>query len=63
MSGLMVGNAVVIQYVAGEGAVTTAAYVAIAVWLLMRARHLQPNAVINTATTIDKPQPVSAVGR
>jgi hypothetical protein len=37
MSSLVVGNAVAIQYIAGEGAVTTAAYVAIAVGLLMRA--------------------------
>jgi membrane protease YdiL (CAAX protease family) len=37
MSSLVVGNAVAIQYIAGEGAVTTAAYLVIAVGLLMRA--------------------------
>jgi hypothetical protein len=51
MSSLVVGNAVAIQYIAGEGAVTTAAYVAIAVGLLMRANDpgRQPAATRPTA--------------
>jgi hypothetical protein len=63
MSGLVVGNAVVIQYVAGEGLVTTAAYVAVAAWLLLRAGDLRAMAAVNTSTTLNQPQPIPAAGR
>jgi membrane protease YdiL (CAAX protease family) len=63
MSGLVVGNAVVIQYVAGEGAVTTAAYVAIAVVLLMRAKNPQSLVERDASFTMNPKQPVPAAGR
>jgi membrane protease YdiL (CAAX protease family) len=63
MSSLVVGNAVAIQYIAGEGAITTAAYVAIAIGLLKRANGQQSMAARNPSTTADAPQPVPAVGQ
>jgi membrane protease YdiL (CAAX protease family) len=56
MSSLVVGNAVAIQYIAGEGAVTTAAYVAIAVELLRRAK----DPVDSIAPRIPHPRPGTA---
>ena len=63
MSGLMIGNAVVIQYVAGEGAVTTAAYVAVAAWLLLRAGNPRSTATVTTSASRNESQPVPAAGR
>ena len=63
MSGLVVGNAVVIQYVAGEGAITTAAYVAIAVVLLVRAKNPESLVERDASFTMNRKQPVPAAGR
>ncbi|HEX8509061.1 MAG TPA: type II CAAX endopeptidase family protein [Propionibacteriaceae bacterium] len=63
MSGLLVGNAVVIQYVAGEGVVTTAAYVAVAVVLLKRAKNRQSLVERDPSSSINQKQPVPAAGR
>jgi len=63
MSSLVVGNAVAIQYIAGEGAVTTAAYVAIAVVLLMRANDPRSTTAIDPSTTLGQSQPVPVRGR
>ena len=63
MSSLVAGDAVTIQYIAGEGAITTAAYGAIAVGLLMRANGRQSMAARNASTTADLAQPVPAAGR
>jgi membrane protease YdiL (CAAX protease family) len=63
MSSLVVGNAVAIQYIAGEGAVTTAAYVAIAVVLLTRTNDPQSLVSRNPSGTPDLKQPMPAAGR
>ncbi|HEX8488652.1 MAG TPA: type II CAAX endopeptidase family protein [Propionibacteriaceae bacterium] len=63
MSGLVVGNAVVIQYVAGEGAITTAAYVAIAVVLLVRAKNPESLVERDASFTMNRKQSVPAAGR
>ena len=63
MSGLVVGNAVAIQYIAGEGAVTTAAYVAIAVVLLKRAKNPQSLVERDASSSMNQGQPVPVTGR
>ena len=60
MSSLVVGNAVVIQYIAGEGAVTTAAYVAIAAVLLIRGNGPRSRVASDPSRTPDVTQPVHA---
>ncbi len=63
MSSLVVGNAVAIQYIAGEGAVTTAAYVAIAVVLLTRANDPRTLVHRDPAGNLAVEQPIPTAGR